>query len=35
MGVRVELLGDDARASEDDKTGFLNVGVGYFGQLYL
>ena len=34
MGVPVELLADDAWAAEDDKTGFLNVGVDCFGQLY-
>ena len=35
MNVPVELLADDAWAAEDDKTGFLNVGVDCFGQLYL
>ena len=34
MYVPVELLADDAWADEDDKTGFLNVGVNCFGQLY-
>ena len=27
MDVRVELLADDVWAAEDDKTGFLSVGV--------
>ena len=35
MDVPVELLADDAWSAEDDKTGFLNVGVDYFGRLYL
>ena len=35
MDVPVELLVDYAWASEDDKTGFLNVGVNCFGWLYL
>ena len=35
MDVPVKLLADDAWADEDDKTGFLNVGVDYFGWLYL
>ena len=35
MDVPVELLADDAWASEDDKTGFLTFGVDSFNQLYL
>ena len=35
MDVRVELLSDDTQAAEDDKTGFLIVGVDTFDQLYL
>ena len=35
MDVPVELLTDDALSAEDDKTGFLNVGVDCFGKLYL
>ena len=35
MYVPVELLADDAWAAEDDKTGFLNVGMDFFGQLDL
>ena len=35
MDVPVKLLADDAWASEDDKTGFLNYGVDCFGWLYL
>ena len=35
MDVRVELLADDACASEDDKTGFLSVGVDIYDWLYL
>ena len=31
MDVPVKLLADDARASEDDRTDFLNVGVDCFG----
>ena len=34
MDVRVELIADDVWASEDDKTGFLSVGVDNFDQLY-
>ena len=30
MDVRVELLADDIRAAEDDKTGFLSVEVNIF-----
>ena len=35
IDVCVELLADDAWAAEDDKTGFLNVRVDCFDQLYL
>ena len=35
MDVHVELLADDVWAAEDDKTGFLSVGVDIFDQLYL
>ena len=35
MYVFVELFADDAWVTEDDKTGFLNVGVDYFGRLYI
>ena len=35
MDVPVKLLADDAWSAEDDKTGFLNVGVYFFGGLYL
>ena len=35
MDVRVELLADDVSAAEDDKTGFLSVGVDISDQLYL
>ena len=34
MDVPVKLLADDAWAAEDDKKGFLNVGVDCFHQLY-
>ena len=34
MDVCVELLADDVWAAEDDKTGFLSVGVDIFDQLY-
>ena len=34
MDVRVKLLADDEWAAEYDKTGFLNVGVNIFDQLY-
>ena len=30
----VELLADDVWAAEDDKTGFLSVGVDIFDWLY-
>ena len=35
MDVYVELPADDAWLAEDDKIGFLNVGVYCFGGLYL
>ena len=35
MDVPIELLADDAGSAEDDKTGFLNVGVDCFFQLYI
>ena len=35
MDVCVELLADDVWSDEDDKTGFLSVGVDIFDQLYL
>ena len=35
MDVRAELLADDVYAAEDNKTGFLTVGVKSFDQLYL
>ena len=35
MDVRVKLLADDVWAAEDDKTGFLSVGMDIFDQLYL
>ena len=35
MDVPVELLADGAWASENDKIGFLSVGVDIFDQLYL
>ena len=34
MDVPVKLLADDAWAADDDKTGFLNVGVDFSGKLY-
>ena len=34
MDVCVELLANDVWAAEDDKTGFLSVGVDIFDQLY-
>ena len=33
--VPVELLADDVWAAEDNKTGFLIVGVDNFDRLYL
>ena len=35
MDVGVELLADDVWSAEDDKTGFLSVGVDIFDWLYL
>ena len=35
MKVCVKLLADDVWASEQDKTGFLSVGVDIYDQLYL
>ena len=35
MDVPVELLTDDAWAAEDDQTGLLDIGLDYFGQLYI
>ena len=35
MDVRVELLADDIWEVEDDKTGFLSVGVDIFDWIYL
>ena len=35
MDVHVELLADDEWVAEDDKTGFLSVGVDIFDLLYL
>ena len=35
MKFRVKLLADDVWAIEEDKTGFLRVGVDIFDQLYL
>ena len=35
MDVGIELLADDVWAAEDDKTGFLSVGVDIFDRLYL
>ena len=34
MDICVELLADDVWAAEDDKTGFLNVGVDIFDQYF-
>ena len=34
MDVGIKLLADDVWAAEDDKTGFLSVGVYIFDQLY-
>ena len=34
MDVPAKLLTGDACAAEDDKTGFLNVGVDCFCRLY-
>ena len=35
MYLRVELLADDVGEAEDDKTGFLSVGVDIFNQSFL
>ena len=35
MDVRVELLVDDICVAEDNKTGFLSVGMDIFDRLYL
>ena len=35
MDVCVKLLADDEWSAEDDKAGFLSVGVNIFDQLYL
>ena len=35
MDICVKLLSDYAWSAEDDKTGFLSVGVDIFDQLYL
>ena len=35
MGVPFESLADDALSDEVYKTDFLNVGVDFFGWLYL
>ena len=35
IDVRAELLADDVREAEDDKTGFLSVGVDSFDRLFL
>ena len=35
MDLCVKLLADDVWAAEDDKTGFLCVGVDIFDPLYL
>ena len=35
MKFRVELPADDVWAAEEDKTGFLSVGVDIFVRLYL
>ena len=34
MDSGIELLADDVWAAEDDKTGFLSVGVDIFDRLY-
>ena len=34
IDVRVELLVDDVWEAEDDKTGFLSVGVDIFDRLF-
>ena len=35
MDIRFELLADDVREAEDNKTGFLSVGVDSFDHLFL
>ena len=35
IDARFKLLADDVWAAEDDKTGFLSVGVESFDQIYL
>ena len=35
MDVRVELLADNVWSAEDDRTGFLSIGVDISDQLYL
>ena len=35
MKFRVKLLADDVWAAEDDKIGFLSVGVDIFDRIYL
>ena len=35
MDVPVKLLADDPWTAEDNKKGFLNVGLDCFGRLYL
>ena len=35
MDFCVEFLADDIWVSEDDKTGFLNIGEDCFDQLFL
>ena len=35
MDVHAQLLAYDAWSAEDDKPGFLNVGVDIFGWFYL
>ena len=34
MNVHVKLLADDVWAAEEDKTGFLSVGVDIFDRLH-
>ena len=35
MKVRFKLLSDDVCSAEEDKTGFLSVGVDILDRLYL
>ena len=35
VDVHIKLLADGVWSAEDDKTGFLSVGVDIFDQLYL